>query len=476
MNRRSFLRHAAWSGGLVLTPSLSGLVSWAGLSGRTTGRGPKAVLGSGGYGPLIESANCPEFWIPRGFECVRLSTTYAPSTVNPNLQVPPALDGMATFALPDGNIRLIRNHEVADGARAAAPIGHRPYDARAGGGTTSLDVRITPDGEHSHVELIAEFVSLSGTHINCAGGHTPWGSWLSCEETTSGPSSGFERKHGYIFEVPVSADGEVEPVPLTAMGRFVHEAVAVDPNTRIVYETEDAWWVERDPDNSPGAGFYRFIPDTADQLAAGGRLEMLAIAGSPNHDLIRGQHPGVRLPVSWVAIDEPDPESAEQDRAALFRAGREKGAARFQRLEGCFWGDDGIYIVSTNGGDAAAGQIWFFRPDGDGGELHLVFESPSRDVLEGPDNICTSPRGGLIICEDAVAEQYVRGLTPDGQIVDLVLAPAPLLQPEPTEFAGCCFSPDGQVLFFNVQGGRTATASQPGATYAIWGPWATGAI
>lgn len=477
LNRRAFLRRAAMSGGVVLTPSLSGLLSWSGVGSRAV-RGPRAELGNGGYGRLVESAHCPEFWIPRGFQCVRLSTTYSPSTVNASLTVPPAIDGMAAFARPNGLVRLIRNHEVTDSAQAAVAIGQKPYDARAGGGTSSLDVRIIADDAFTQVELVSEFVSLSGTHTNCAGGLTPWGSWLSCEETVVGPSRGYAKNHGYIFEVAADADAEVDPVPLTAMGRFVHEAVAVDPNTRIVYETEDAWWRPQDPEGSPGSGFFRFIPDVPDQLARGGRLQMLAVRGMPSYDTIRGQTPGQRLPANWVDIEDPDPAGAEQDGATLFRAGVAKGGARFQRLEGCFWGDDGIYFVSTNGGDAASGQVWFYRPDGDGGEIHLVFESPSRDVLEGPDNICTSPRGGLVICEDAAAEQYVRGLTPDGQIVDLVMAPAPLHQPSPTEFAGCCFSPDGRVLFFNTQGARTAAgaASQPGATYAMWGPWETGAI
>jgi len=266
-------------------------------------------------------------------------------------------------------------------------------------------------------------------------------------------------------------------VPLTAMGRFVHEAIAVDRATGIVYETEDAWWRAADPDGSPGSGFYRFIPNTRGRLIDGGRLEMLAIEGASGYDTISGQTPGRALPVHWIPIEDADPADADHDAASVFRAGRARGGARFQRLEGCFAGDRGIYFVSTNGGDSAAGQVWHYAPRGRSrGTLMLVFESPSRDVLDGPDNICTSPQGGLILCEDGETEQYIRGLTPQGAIVDLVLAPTSTGLPDPAEFAGCTFSPDGRVLFFNVQGGLIGATTQKGATYALWGPWENGAL
>lgn len=477
LERRQFLRRAArLTGGALFAPALAGLTSWQAAG--ATRRGPFLAQGQGGYGPLVPSEDCPEFRIPRGFRCIKLSETHLPSRVNPELTVPIALDGMATFALPNGNVRLIRNHEVADSATRAQPIGKKPYDPRAGGGTTSLEVAIRHEGDRTHVELVNEFVSLSGTHINCAGGRTPWGSWLSCEETTASPAVGFTKQHGYIFEVQVNATEEVEPVPLRAMGRFVHEAVAVDPATGIVYETEDAWFRPNDPEASPGAGFYRFLPNRRGELVEGGRLQMLAIEGRPGYDTIAGQQPRQPLPCTWVDIDEPDPPAADRDPYAVFRSGRAKGAARFQRLEGCFWADDGVYFVSTNGGDARSGQIWFYKPGAqdNGGELTLVFESPSRDVLEGPDNICASPRGGLVICEDGQDDQYLRGLTPAGGIVNLVQAPVPDGGPEPPEFCGCCFSPDGRVLFFNVQGSRNRTGRQHGATYALFGDWERGAM
>ena len=482
--RRAFLKQFATAGGgAILTPSLAGLTAWnlplgpgrsrhaRGASGAS--RDPRDLLIKP-YGELVPSAACPEIEIPERFRCVRISSGGVASTASDGLTVPNAFDGMAAFPLPNGNIRLIRNHEMVDAADEGRPIARPAYDARASGGTTSLEVSISGSGDDLQVELVDEFVSLAGTIVNCAGGPTPWGSWLSCEEITWGPEAGYERPHGYIFEVPADATGPVDPVPLRAMGRFIHEAIAVDPETGIVYETEDTWYV---PDERPGAGFYRFIPDQPGVLAAGGRLQMMAVTDQPGYLTARGQSAGSVLQVHWVDIDDPDPPDAEENRLAVFMQGARQGAARFARLEGAFHGDGGIYVVSTNGGDATAGQVFHYRPISlNTGELTLVFESPSRDVLDSPDNIVLSPRGGLVMCEDGAGEQYVRGLDREGRIVNLVRAPHAEGEPQPGEFAGSCFSPDGRVLFFNVQGSREIGGEVPSGTYALWGPWGEGPI
>jgi secreted PhoX family phosphatase len=485
VDRRTFLRRASAAAATIAAPgSLSGLV---GACARTDARGRivlrnepprRAAAGEGGYGPL--SVDTGELLLPSGFQARafgRVGDRMADG--NPT---PIAHDGMAAFPWNGGRVRLVRNHEVANLAGFGPPLADRAYDPQAGGGTTTLE--LTADGE-----LVADWVSLAGTAVNCAGGPTPWGSWLSCEETVIGRSEGYERTHGWIFEVPVGADGPVDPVPLTAMGRFQHEAIAVDPDTGIVYETEDNDF-RSDQEGRPGSGLYRFLPTRPGELAAGGRLQVAVVPGEPRMQLFRGTERGLGIgstvPLVWVDLDtiDPDPDDRlpwQLRRAALFEHALTKGAAIFRRLEGCFYDDGRIVFMDTNGGAAEHGQVWEYTPGpGEGagnsddvGRLRLVFESPGPDVLDGPDNVVVSPRGGVVICEDPGGVPYLRGLTPEGAIFDFARNNL-----NDYEFAGATFSPDGRTLFCNIQGstrGAVADAA-PGVTLAIRGPWERGAL
>lgn len=277
------------------------------------------------------------------------------------------------------------------------------------------------------------------------------------------------------------------------MGRFSHEAVAVDPRTGIVYETED---------NGSSSGFYRFLPRRRGRLEEGGRLQMLKIEGIDNYSTLTGQTVGVELDVEWVDIADPDPPG--QSSTAVFDQGAALGGARFNRLEGCWYGNGAVYINATNGGDAGVGQVWEYCPGRgrrrgrrDEGTLKLVFESPNAATLNFPDNIAVSPQGALLLCEDAPSvEQYLRGVTLDGRIFDFALNIE-----TSREWAGATFAEadpwwnarrfrrgrhplgrrsDRVTLFVNRQG-ATGGSNPPmpgdeGMTFAIWGPWHTGAL
>lgn len=484
VGRRQFLRKSAMLGGSAFAASsLAGLVA----CNDATLLGPdgepvlaRAPRGSGGYGVLVPDPRGLPFLVPPGFKLRQISKAGEPMRRSGQGAVPNAFDGMATFPMANGNIRLIRNHEIRDGAATSVPFGSKPWDAKAGGGCTSLEVAV--DSVTGEPTLVDEFVSLSGTCVNCAGGPTPWGSWLTCEETTEGVSGGRLFEHGYIFEIPASATGEVDPTPLKAMGRLAHEAVAVDRNYGHVYETEDSGDI---------SGFYRFIPNVLGDLKQGGKLQMLALEGRPKYNTINrsvsnnaaaptnlaaapGVPVGVPLIAVWVDIDTPDP-TPPTGVTSVFAQGFAKGGARFARLEGCWWANDGsTYFNATSGGAASAGQVWQYRAtDTNTGYLTLVYESPSTTVLDAPDNICVSPRGGLVICEDGGGTQFLRGLTPQGQIFDFVRAASAT---DATEFAGATFSPDGRILFFNTQGSTDRLGTERGGTFAIWGPWEVGAL
>jgi secreted PhoX family phosphatase len=427
-------------------------------------------------------------WLPEGFQYRSFHDTEFTVELDDGTILPGRHDGMGAFDAANGNILLVRNHEINAPVPAAFGPG-TPYDARAGGGTTTTE--ITRAGE-----VVNAFTSLNGTQMNCSGGIMPWGSWVTCEETINGPDVGpdftgvsnvpLQQPHGFIFEVP--AGGQSEREPLTAAGRYAHEAVSFDPREGILYLTEDNFGFP--------SGFYRYIPATnpmdTGRLDNEGRLQMLAVKGQPNVDLAAEQPRRATYQVEWVDIDDPAPsfpftpgETAPttNDQALMYvgNQGRAKGAAYFSRLEGSAYDTGVIYFCSTQGGGPAesslgpipdgygngTGQIWAYHAQAE--MLQLVYQSPGAETLDFPDNVTTSRRGTLILCEDNVNDNFLRGLTRGGQLFDVALNRlVSQLGTMPTrfndEFAGSTFSPDGETLFVNIQASR-------GMSFAIWGPW-----
>ena len=451
LNRRSFLR------GVLATGAGAALAGpFGALAARTAGAAPasRAAKPSDlGYGPLRPVRDATTglelLLLPRGFEY--MSFGWRNDVMSDGVLTPSSHDGMAAFRRGD-LVHLVRNHE-RDAGTPFAPA-DRVYDPAASGGTTNLV--FDPDA----ARLVESYASLSGTIRNCAGGPTPQGTWLSCEETTTIIGG---VRHGYVFEVP--SDGPSDAVPLTAMGRFAHEATATDPVTGFVYETEDAG----------SSALYRFrSADPANLAAAGGVLEAMKLAGTTD---TREWTTGTSAAVdAWVSVDSPDwapPTPSPWNQVRI------KGAARISRGEGAWYGDGLVYVISTDGAPSRQGQVFALDPAA--GTFTCVFASPSAGVLNAPDNVCVSPRGGLVLCEDGSGLEFLHGLSPAGEIFPFAQNNAVL--PEAfaaargytgtdftgSEWAGATFEPkNGNWLFANLQ--------SPGVTFAITGPWRQGAL
>ncbi|MFI8966849.1 alkaline phosphatase PhoX [Streptomyces sp. NPDC053493] len=453
----SATRRQILAAGIVFTGAVSELFAGgAGAAGATTA----GALGHGaGYGPLLPDPD-GLLDLPAGFSYKVLSRQGDPLRSGEGL-VPSNHDGMGAFAGRHGRTHLVRNHENRVTGKIGVPtVEGLTYDPAAKGGCTAL----TLDGRG---DVLDERVAVAGTAVNCAGGPTPWRTWLTCEETEDrAGTNGYTKDHGFVFEVDGAEPRRTGAVPLTAMGRFQHEAVAVDPRSGIVYETEDAF--ER-----PFGLFYRFLPHRplggTGSLRAGGALEAMRVPGVP--DLSAIQETGASFDgVEWVPV--PDPSAAvtpirHQDFGP-------RGITHAQKLEGCYWGGSSVYFVSSfaRAKDGSAGthfgQVWRYEPHRRRLTLVVVF-GPRTDVQlpgESPDNICLAPSGGLMVCEDGNGAQHVFGVSRKGEVYAVARGAQNIGtpdEPEWGEFAGVTFSPDGSTMYVNCY--------TPGTTFAVTGPW-----
>lgn len=504
--RRQLLKGSAAMMAMGTIGSLGGLYARQAQAAQSRQRNAPIPSPYGVLAPVADrSTGLPLLLLPPGFRYSSFGWTGdAMDDGNPT---PSNHDGMAVMqrspSLRNGRglgrgpeLVLVRNHER--GATTTPIQAPGVYDAgtvnaagqRAGGGTTNLRYR---NGEWTRAEA-----SLGGTLVNCAGGPTPWGTWLTCEEIKTNAVSSTGRRHGYVFEVdadPARTSGR----PLVGLGRFSHEAVAIDPRTGYVYLTED---------DRNKSGFYRYIPNDRGgrngSLENGGRLQAARVFGRPNADLTTASI-GQRFQLTWVDVPDPDLDaiaapagfpdiSAGETLSGPFAQAWAEGALRMSRGEGIWYAHGKMFIVDTSTGVDSQGR----KGRGDGSvwvldlatqTLSALFVSGNQLSANNPDNITVSPRGGVVLCEDGgeSPDEYgpgarLLGLSRSGesfylgknniQLTSTQIANAGKQVAEGdfrgSEFCGACWSPDGRTLFVNAQ--------TPGITFAIEGPWLNGPL
>ena len=471
-SRRSLLAGGAAGVGFAVVGTMPSLAEATPGHGR--GRpGSYAPKPSVPFPPLVDDPD-GILALPKGFRYA-IVTSAGHTRLAEGAPTPSAHDGTAVFSAGRGRYKLIQNHELGAGSALGVPhVRGAVYDPGAldAGGCTV----ITTD---AHGRNLGEYVGIAGTSTNCAGGPTPWGTWLTCEETETkagsswsgnGKSGTYQKDHGYVFEV--FHDGRKVPAPIKALGRFAHEAVAIDAAQKHVFLSEDA--------SGPNGLFYRWTAPRGFRIGPGlaGRLrevdgvlaamQIILPDGSvlPDVAYLTSAQLGQPFAVRWKEV--PDRDAKVTSVRKQFKDGEVTRGKKFE----------GVYVVNSfafSDGDLPAdavphdGMVWFY--DYRAETIQLVNYFPHQAAAEtgeaapyvdlqfdGPDNVTVTPWGSLVLAEDGLGASHVLSSVPGG--ATYAIARNML---NDSEFTGPTFSADGKVLFVNMQ--------TPGYTFAITGPW-----
>ena len=493
VTRRQLLTGGAAGVGLAVAGSLPAGAEAPGSGQAFGGHGGPPRPATGRPFPPLRDDPDEILALPAGFS-YRVVTRTGLTDLSGGLgKTPGDHDGTAVFPAGHNRWRLIQNHELEawDNEFGVPHVPGTVYDpgAENGGGCTVIETDRTGRNR-------GERVGISGTLTNCAGGPTPWGTWLTCEETDTragtawsdnGHSGTYQKDHGYVFEVFPDPSARAVPVPIKAFGRFAHEAVAVSPDRTRVYLSEDA--------SGPNGLFYRWTAPRGVKLGPGiatrlgpteGTLEAMKILlddGSvlPDVAYITSAQLGRPFRVRWEKVGERNATTTSVRKQ--FSDGQ---VTRGKKFEGVFGTAAGIYIVNSFAfaasdlpADAVKhdGLVWFY--DYSEQTIRLVTYFPHQDsaatgatprftdmTFDGPDNVTVTPWGTLVLAEDGAGASHVLSSVPGGPTYAIArnqLNIGTAAEPEYSEFTGPTFSPDGRILFVNIQ--------TPGLTLAISGPW-----
>lgn len=421
-NRRNFLRKGLMAASVLAAgPTLWGSSPALGgspRSARPTGMGNRISnipnLADTLHEITVENDPATRMVVPRGFtvrEVARSGQRAHPASPYLWHDDP---DGGATFPMHDGGWVYVCNAEVSELRQ---------------GGVGAL--RFNKNGD-----IVSSYSICSGTTNNCAGGLTPWGTWLTCEEIDS----------GLVYECDPT--GERLAVPLPALGVFKHEAAAVDPIGGCIYLTEDV----------EDGNFYRFVPDV---YPSGGRADLRS--GRLEAAIVEGDDPLSTRKVTWKKVNNPNPRiTGDEDKRDTPTRYQVPGAAKFDGGEGAWYHDHIVYF--TTKGD---NRVWALDTSRD--LLDLIYDKKTDGIFEpgidDVDNITVSAGGDVIVAEDG-ADMRLVVVGKDVKPYELVN----VIGQRDSEITGPAFSPDGNRLYFNSQNGVSGRADD-GRTYEMRGPF-----